>query len=137
MIKFIYVLLVLVLLTACSDGGSSSSSSSEETKSFNPNDFVLTQASDLTPYGSTTVKMVLKNLSADDAIYVAVSSAEIDNDKIKVSPSKTMLNPSEGQSAFVFDVKDNGLTDESVLSISVTTAGNTTMTQIFNLALAK
>ena len=140
--KTLILSLSVAVLIGCSDGGSSNSdeSSNENTEgrtAFNPNDFVLTQSTDLTPYGSTQVAIELNNLVTDDPVYISVGSAAQENGQLTIKPHKTVLNPTDGAAAFAVNVGDTGVTAEPNLTVVVTTSGNTQMEQTFTVQLAK
>lgn len=127
----ISIIMSLLMLAGCFDSGSDSAPANEtDTRSnFNPADFSVTQLSALNAATEGQLQIQLNNLATDDAIYITVTSDEIDNSKLRVSPSKTILNPNKGSASLILTAKDLGLTQSPEIKVLVTTSGNSAMEQ--------
>lgn len=123
--------LMLVSLSACFDSGTSSSSdkTADGKSNFNPADFSVDQLNALSLHGEAQMLVQLNNLPGDDAVYVTVTSGDVDNGKLTLSPSKTILNPNAGAASLVVTAKDLGVSSAPVVKLIVTTSGNKTMEQ--------
>lgn len=135
MFKFSLILVLFTFVTACSDGGGSNSQPTQvvEKETYNVEDFVLTQTNALKSYGQSSVSLQLNNLATDDAVYVSVTSDQLDNKKLQVTPYKTVLNPNKGQVDLTFDVTDLGSVAAPQIKVAVTTSGNTRIEQTLNM----
>ena len=135
MFKFSLILVLFSFISACSDGGGSSGESTPVTRkeTYNAEDFVLTQTNALKSYGQSSVPLQLNNLATDDAVYVTVTSDQLNNKKLQVTPYKTVLNPNKGQVDLTFDVTDLGSVAAPQIKVAVTTSGNTRIEQTLNM----
>jgi len=123
--------LLALALSGCFDGGSNSSAPTADNNqpAFNPTDFTLSQQATLQSGGETKVQVQLNNLPSDDAIYITATSDDISNGMLELTPSKTVLNPNDGNASFVLLVKDLGLLSAPSIQLNITTSGNQSMQQ--------
>ena len=132
LIKQISLMSVMfVALTGCFDGGSDSSSEQpvDGKSNFNPADFTVNQLNPLPANGESQMLVQLQNLPGDDAVYVTVTSDDVENGKLSLSPSKTILNPNDGSASLVISAKDLGVSSAPAVTLTVTTSGAKTMEQ--------
>lgn len=141
MTKQIVFLLSIFLLAGCFDGGSGSGNSEPTPESvgksnFNPADFTVNQILPLPENGESQLNIQLNNLVSDDAIYITASSGDVDNGKLKITPYRTILNPTKGSAQVLLQIEDLGLTAQPDVTIEVTTSGNTKMEQTVSIEWA-
>ncbi|GAA6135375.1 hypothetical protein NBRC116188_21650 [Oceaniserpentilla sp. 4NH20-0058] len=128
--KKLFVISLMVALASCSDGSSKQNpDTKEEYQQYNPSDFVLTQNVDLVSFGETEVTVNLANLATDGAVYLSVTSDELTNNKITVTPYKSILNPNGGVANIKLKIKDQGSIVAPGINVKVTTSGNTSYEQ--------
>jgi hypothetical protein len=135
MIRFAFIVSIFFIISACSDGGSSSEAKAvtDKQNTFNPEDFVLNQVNTLTSYGASQVLVTLNNLATDDAVYISVSSDQLENKKLQVTPYKTVLNPNKGTVNLTLNVADQGTVSAPEIKVQVTTSGNANMEQTLDM----
>ena len=137
MIKLALMVSLFSLMLACSGGGSGSSTdepnATDDKTNQNPEDFVLSQLNTLKSYSKSEVLLELKNLPTDDAVYVTVSSDQLENKKLQVFPYKTVINPNEGAVQLTLNVTDQGSTSAPQIHVLVTTSGNQNMEKTLNM----
>lgn len=135
MIRFAFLVSLFALVSACSDGGGSSEAKAvtDKQNTFKPEDFVLNQVNTLTSYGESQVVVTLNNLATDDAVYISVSSDQLENKKLQVTPYKTVLNPNKGTVNLTLTVADQGTVSAPQIKVLVTTSGNANMQQTLDM----
>jgi len=120
-----------MVLSACSDSGTDATGADTNSgrTNYSPADFTVKQLSTLSQNNDAQLLVELNNLATDDAIYITVNSDDVENAKLMLSPSKTILNPNKGTASFVVTAKDLGVTSAPNISLLVTTSGNNNMEQ--------
>lgn len=136
MTKNLIILFALFTLSGCLDSGSGGSDDADKSEAptqpnstFNPADFTLTQSTEFDGSGESQIRIELNNLASDDAIYITANSSEEENGRLKITPFKTILNPSNGSAQLVLQVRDLGLSAAPNVLVEVTSSSGSKMEQ--------
>ena len=121
-------MLIVIFMAGCSDGGSDSSSESEQPtdsgSGFSPADLSITQVKDFPLNGATQLNIQLSNLTSEDEVYLIASSSDMENNKLAITPAKTILYPTQGSASVLLDIQDLDLSSQPEVIVEITTSGN-------------
>lgn len=142
-----YITLVLILLLqACSEssntGGSTVKTPGVDGSPSTPGTVVLAKLTlealgDFTASGSLQVQANITDLLSDDAVYLHVSSAELDSGTIVVEPKDAMIYPSNKTAQINFLIKDNGVLNNVSIKVKLVTASGQIVTKELSLAVSE
>lgn len=127
--KYIFLLFVSILISGCSDGGAGASGNDSaqepvDDSTFASTDFNVTQLVALPINGESQLRIQLDNLTSDNEIYLVVSSSDVENNKLKITPSRAILNPTQGSASVLLDVKDLDLSSQPDVTVEITSSAN-------------
>ncbi|OUR91281.1 hypothetical protein A9Q81_18035 [Gammaproteobacteria bacterium 42_54_T18] len=129
----------LLMLSGCGGGGGGGSDAgpTPDNGTQNPVGVSLdvTGGSEFAADGTLSLRVAVSELNNDDAIYLSVQSDDVDSQAMSVSPQQSVIYPTDGDVDVTLTVKNNSLTANPTLSVTVVTAGNVTLTKDISISL--
>lgn len=131
--KKLLTLIGVLLLVACSESSNNSTDTtqlpidSSPDLPDTPNAVILAKMEldssvSLVRSGTVQVEVQVIDLENDDAIYLHVESAEIENGNLLVEPKDSMIYPSDKKAKIFLLFKDNQVVNNAAISVKLVTA---------------
>ena len=129
--KNLLILIWVFMLMACSESNNSGSSTTQlpidNSSPDAPNVVLLAKLDlvaevDLLKDSNVQIQAKVSSLSNDDAIYMHIESAEIDNGTLLVEPQNSIIYPTNNTANLYLLFTDNGLINDATVNVKLVTA---------------
>ncbi len=138
--KYLSIIFATIFMAGCSDSGSSSTAGNEPEvdngSGYSSVDFTVTQVKEFPISGSSQLSIQLTNLTSEDEVYLIATSSDMENNKLAISPSRTILYPTKGNASVLLDIQDLNLISQPEVIIEITTSSNSKTQKSINMEWA-